>query len=103
MRGQKPPPPGYPRQLRTVGDDIRKRRLDSGLLQREVAGILGVTVDTVRNWEVGRNRPSQRQWPRIIEFLGYVPSGATGDSSPLGRPPPPAPEGSAPESASRGP
>lgn len=70
----------YPRELRTVGDHLRKRRLDLGLLQREVAATLGVRVDTIRNWEVGRNAPAQWQWPGVIRFLGYVPFSTNGTS-----------------------
>ncbi len=79
MRGQKPPLAAYPRGLRTIGDHLRKRRLDLGLLQRDVARALGVRVDTVRNWEVGRNGPAQWQWPAIVAFLGYVPFSTDGD------------------------
>ncbi len=62
-----------------MGDHLRKRRLDLGLLQRDVAAKLGVRVDTIRNWEVGRNQPAQWQWPGIVRFLGYVPFGMNGD------------------------
>ena len=68
----------YPRHLKTAGDHLRKRRLDLGLLQREVAATLGVRVDTIRNWEVGRNGPAQWQWPAVVAFLGYVPFGTDG-------------------------
>lgn len=73
LRGQKPFPAVYPRKLTTLGDHLRKRRLDLGQLQKVVARKLGVTVDTVRNWEVNRAAPAVWQWPRIIRFLGYVP------------------------------
>jgi DNA-binding XRE family transcriptional regulator len=46
-------PPGYPVELRSIGDHIRKRRLDLGLLQIEVAAQIGVTENTVLNWEHG--------------------------------------------------
>jgi DNA-binding transcriptional regulator YiaG len=62
-----------------VGDHLRKRRLDLGLLQREVAAHVGVRVDTIRNWEVGRNTPAQWQWPAVVRFLGYVPFRTDGD------------------------
>ena len=35
--------PGYPEFPITVGEHIRKKRMDLGLLQREVAEIIGVT------------------------------------------------------------
>jgi len=66
--------------VRTVGDHLRKRRLDLGLRQRDVAEQVGVNKDTVRNWEIGRAAPALRQWPRIIRLLGYVPFEVGGDS-----------------------
>ena len=42
-------PHGYPVELRSIGDHIRKRRLDLGLLQIEVAVQIGVTESTVWN------------------------------------------------------
>ncbi|MFQ5690741.1 MAG: helix-turn-helix domain-containing protein, partial [Gemmatimonadota bacterium] len=47
--------------------------LDLGWLQREVASLLGVSKDTIRNWERNRTTPALRYVPRILEFLGYVP------------------------------
>jgi len=63
----------YPKQLKTLGDHIRARRLDLGLLQREVAGIIGVTTDTITNWEKGRNQPLHGHFLKINKFLGYSP------------------------------
>lgn len=83
MRGQKPPPPGYPTKLRTLGDRLRKRRLDLGLRQKDAAERLGVSPDTVRNWEVGRAQPALWQWPALIRFLGYAPFDTAEDSDSL--------------------
>ena len=83
LRGQRPLPPAYPRQLRTLGDHLRKRRLDLGLLQKDVARQLGANADTVKNWEVGHTDPALWFVPRIIRFLGYVSFDTTRDSSPL--------------------
>lgn len=47
--------------------------MDLGLLQREVAGQLGVDVTTVTNWELNRASPALRLLPGIIWFLGYAP------------------------------
>ena len=52
---------------------MRKTRLDLGLLQKDVARIIGVTTDSVTNWEKNRSSPSPRFIPRITRFLGYVP------------------------------
>jgi len=66
------PPKGYPVEPLTIGDHIRKRRLDLGLKQAEVARQIGVTESTVWNWE-HRTEPELRHMPKIIDFLGYVP------------------------------
>jgi ribosome-binding protein aMBF1 (putative translation factor) len=77
LRGQKPLPASYPKELKTLGDRIRMRRLDLGLRQRDVAQLLGVHVTTVTNWEVGRSEPATRHVPTVSSFLGDGPSGQT--------------------------
>jgi transcriptional regulator with XRE-family HTH domain len=62
-----------PEKLETVGDHLRRRRLVSKLLQRQVAEQLGVDPDTLRNWEGNRVQPQFRFIPAIIRFLGYNP------------------------------
>jgi transcriptional regulator with XRE-family HTH domain len=57
---------------RFLGEHIRKRRLDLGLLQAEVAAEIGVTESTVWNWEHG-TEPELIHIPAILEFIGYVP------------------------------
>ena len=46
--------------------------MDLGLLQREVAEIIGVTESSIWNWEHG-TEPELQYNPRIIKFLGYIP------------------------------
>ena len=72
LRGQKPPPPSYPKYLVTLGDHLRNRRLDLGLRQFDVARKPGANKDTVHNWESGHTSPALRYIPKIIEFLGHV-------------------------------
>jgi transcriptional regulator with XRE-family HTH domain len=57
----------------SVGDHIRKKRLQLGLFQREAAGRLGVNDWTILNWEKGRTEPPVVVMPAILEFLGYNP------------------------------
>ena len=64
----------YPKQLKTFGDHIRAKRLDLGLLQKDVAGIIGVSTDTITNWEKGRNQPMHWYYLKIQNFLGYSPT-----------------------------
>jgi len=78
-----PKPPGYPVHPQSLGEHLRKRRLDLALYQRQVATKLGVDEITIVNWEKERTQPSIRQLPKIIAFLGYVPFECPPD--PLGR------------------
>ncbi len=73
LKAATPRNPWYPEQLETVGDHIRKKRLDDGLLQRELAEILGVEKTTVSSWERNRVAPSTGYGPSIVGFLGYAP------------------------------
>lgn len=74
LRRQRPRPSAYPTTVSTIGDHVRRRRLDLGLLQREVAERLGVDHCTVTNWELNRSSPALRSVPRIIGLLGFDPS-----------------------------
>jgi len=42
----------------TLGDKIRTRRIELGLLQKELAGKVGVSEDTIRNWETNKCLPN---------------------------------------------
>jgi len=61
--------------LEIIGDHLRKRRLDLGLLQKDVAATIGVDTCTITNWEKGRSEPELRFIPKIVNFLGYEPGG----------------------------
>ncbi len=73
LRAEIPKISRYPLKLKTIGDHIRKRRLDLGLEQKEVARTLGVSSWTISNWETKSVEPETRLIPKVIEFLGYVP------------------------------
>lgn len=79
LKGQKPLPNAYPKELSTLGDWIRKTRLDQGLFQEQVARILGVAEQSLTNWEVGHSEPEVKYMPKIIEFIGYCPYDPTSD------------------------
>jgi transcriptional regulator with XRE-family HTH domain len=64
----------YPEVPATLGDHLRKRRHERGLLQKDAADRLGVNTFTLANWEKGYTNPRLRRWPGVIEFLGYDPN-----------------------------
>src|SRR5690606_29370696 len=74
LKCKRPINPVYPTNLNTLGDHLRKVRLDRGLSQPQVAKTLKVTTDTVTGWELNRHQPPARLAKRIIQFLEYIPS-----------------------------
>ena len=80
LHAKKPVSKAYPKELRTIGDHISKRRLDLKLTQKQVAELVGVDQTTVWNWESNRTEPLTRHLPSIIIFLGCSPFEASGQS-----------------------
>lgn len=64
---------GYREEPKTLGEHLKKRRLDLKLRQKDVAGELGVSKQTYENWEGGIHGPEFRHFPGVIRFLGYDP------------------------------
>lgn len=73
LRAAKPLPKGYPKAPKSLEEHLKRRRLDLGLLQRELAAMLGVCAATVRNWETGRSTADLRSIPAAVQFLGADP------------------------------
>jgi transcriptional regulator with XRE-family HTH domain len=67
-------PKDFSDQPRTLGEHLRQRRFELGLLQRDAAVLIGVSTDSYRAWETDRIRPRARSWRAIIGFLGYDPN-----------------------------
>ena len=57
--------------MRTLGEQLKKARLDRGMQRTEVAFTLGVDPTTVRNWEENRTQPAPRHRSALIEFLDW--------------------------------
>ena len=70
---------GYPENPFTIGEFLRKRRLDLGLRQKAVAKIIGCNQMTVVNWEKGHTQPRINHMAGVTRFLGFnpVPKGET--------------------------
>jgi ribosome-binding protein aMBF1 (putative translation factor) len=60
---------GYPANPRTMGERVRKARMDAGLSVKELAAHIGVSPDTVLNWEL---RGIEPRWhlDELQETLG---------------------------------
>jgi len=63
----------YPKEIKTLGDHIRKKRLDLKLFQKDLAILLHTDTDTITNWEKNRCQPGFIYYPAIMDFLSYCP------------------------------
>ena len=61
--------PDYPKEPKTLGERIRKARMDKGLMIKELAEKIGVAEDTVINWEKRGIRPHDKSMERVGAFL----------------------------------
>jgi DNA-binding XRE family transcriptional regulator len=57
----------------TLGQHLKKRRLELSLFQRQAAEHLSVGEFTYLSWEKDRKVPWDRYMPGIISFLGHDP------------------------------
>ena len=57
----------------TLGEHLKKRRMELGLFQRDLKIRFGLEKETYITWEKDRCYPSMKHWPGIIGFLGYDP------------------------------
>ena len=73
LRASRRKPAKYPKQINSLGDHIRTRRLNLRLLQRQVADQIGVHEQTITGWERNATLPEVHYMPAIIQFLGYNP------------------------------
>ena len=62
-------PDGYPVSPKTVGEHIRKKRMDCRLMQSDVANIIGVSEESIWSWENGRTKPSKKNLEIINAFV----------------------------------
>jgi DNA-binding transcriptional regulator YiaG len=64
--------PSYPKAPKTFGERLRKFRKEKGLSMRQFAEELGVSEDTVINWEVREVRPGRRNLESLLKVLSDV-------------------------------
>jgi transcriptional regulator with XRE-family HTH domain len=69
-------PKTYKEAPETLGEHLRKHRLELGLLQKDVAKQLRADEWAYLKWEQDRTKPTVRFIPGIIAFLGYDPFSA---------------------------
>ncbi|MBS1683240.1 MAG: helix-turn-helix domain-containing protein [Bacteroidetes bacterium] len=64
---------GYPTDPKTLGDYLRRRRMELRLFQKDVAAIVGVSTDIVTLWENNQSDPTAKFVAKIIQFIGELP------------------------------
>ncbi|MDP1962656.1 MAG: helix-turn-helix transcriptional regulator [Reyranella sp.] len=77
LKAQKPK--DYSETPHTLGEHLKKRRRELGLLQKEAAVRMGIGTETYANWEKGKTQPVAAQFRPVVEFLGYDPTANSGD------------------------
>jgi len=59
---------------RTLGEWIKKWRLEQGLFQVDLAKRIGVSEMTIVNWEKRRTKPVKKSLEKLEKILGNSPS-----------------------------
>jgi DNA-binding XRE family transcriptional regulator len=67
-------PVSYEREPKTLGQHLKKRRIELGLFQRDLRRRFKLEKETYANWEKDRCCPAMKHWPGIIAFLGRDPN-----------------------------
>ncbi|WP_286833460.1 helix-turn-helix transcriptional regulator [Sphingobacterium sp. UBA7038] len=63
----------YPKNPTSIGEHIRKKRMELKLFQKDLAVLFGVSEDCITYWENNRSTPQITYYPALIRFLGYYP------------------------------
>ena len=63
-------PKEYPKNPVTIGEHLKKRRLDLKMKQPEVAKIIGVCSNVISRWETNREKPTRKHIQAIENFIG---------------------------------
>ena len=61
--------PTYPIKPKTLGQKVRKKRMDLGLQVKDLAKHFGVNQGTIINWELREVKPSRENFEKAKTFL----------------------------------
>ena len=64
--------PKYPKNPKTFGELLRKKRMDKRLTMKNIAGRLAVTETTVYNWEIRNKKPYRRTREKLKSLLSLT-------------------------------
>jgi transcriptional regulator with XRE-family HTH domain len=65
----------YPANPKTLGEHLRKKRIDLSMSMTQLAKLLGlgITDTAIEKWEKNQNFPTEEHRMQIVEFLGFDP------------------------------
>lgn len=63
------------------GENLKCLRIQSALMQKEIASILNVSVRTFQGWESGRTEPSIEKLIQIADFFNVTIDDLVGRTS----------------------
>ncbi|MFH1092567.1 MAG: helix-turn-helix transcriptional regulator [Candidatus Omnitrophota bacterium] len=66
--------PKYPKNPQTLGEKIRKARMNRGMTLKEAAALFGVSDTAVINWEIRGKLPEAGKMEMVERFIGGKPS-----------------------------
>lgn len=61
--------PAYPKDPKTLGERIRKARMDRGLTIKQTASLIGVNISMIVNWELKNVQPTAATFEKLKEVL----------------------------------
>ncbi len=68
---------------KTLGEHLRRKRVDMALGHVQVAEIMGVAYQTIQRWECNRRPITPNNQKKIIQFLGYDPRQKPSNPAPV--------------------
>jgi transcriptional regulator with XRE-family HTH domain len=66
--------PRYPKNPQTLGEKLRKARMDRKMTLKEAAALFGVTDTSVLNWEIRGKIPEENRIKIVQEFIEGKPN-----------------------------
>ena len=61
--------PHYPKNPQTLGEKLRKARMDRSMTLKETAALFGVTDTAVINWEIRGKMPMGENMEKVKTFI----------------------------------
>ena len=61
--------PRYPKNPQTLGEKLRKARMDKDMTLKEAAVLFGVSDTAVLNWEIRGKLPEESRMEIVKEFI----------------------------------